>query len=543
MLRLASLNIRSALRQRSRSTALLTAHKFYLNKPFVSKGVPSSAHCENESPELPISGAARVMPQDVETERRFNRATSTEVWELKGVFSNWVQDVLGYHTPLGLREPQPSSGAEEDNITDGNQDYSKPREKASAEAGLTAASTEEDVDIAQPAEAPHCSSSSNGRGRTGAFSFYGPLTSFEVSPVFEWMGCLWQWRPMEVQLARSATYLLAEGSTAAHGKPVVVGGGGRDQDNGGAGSHGSGHKATPASRRYYLVPFLLLPTHEVVAGRPRLHTALRDAVLAHRTCFCEANSGSSIFHNPELCRLQQRGMLASLTPALWVLTAPTPVGDLPLDVSKQHDEHSLSVFNVMERQLASKTYAKDHATTIAPLIPPTEETWEAATQEQHNDRYSDKAPRGGISDTPYVRVICTESQEEVVPRAAAAPAALAVAPKPSEPSRLLPLRRNVVGGGLAELLLTVDRYAALIVRGELTLSAACWATLCDTKSWWVVQRLRLTPREVERELVAAMAAHRRWQRRALARNRTLVGKSSHGVRFDEYPSLARWIGN
>ncbi|KPA76581.1 hypothetical protein ABB37_07451 [Leptomonas pyrrhocoris] len=533
--------VRNASQRCTRAPTLRTAQSFYFSKSL-------TAH----RAEHPVAGTAHIIPSACATQRLDDPATSEDVWEMEqGIFAGWVHDALGYHASLEWREQQPGAEAENPELADDAPPHTSPEgEEVRAEVDVTTAVEEEDAESAQPTEAlchnsnkKSNSSSGSGRGRKGTFPFYGPLASFEVSPVFEWLGCLWQWRPIEVRLARHPRSFSRTAAATARG------------GDGEVGTNGFESNATAGGRHFYLAPFLLLPTNEVLMNRPRLHPELRDAVIARHARVCEADNrapASASLYEREVRRLEWRGMSPSVTAALWMLTAPTPVGELKLDVGDYRDAYTLSVFNVMERWLANTPHARDSAAAVAPplLLPPTEETWEAATRAQSasaatssNDGDGRTPPRETVLAAPYVRIYSPETNEEVVAREGAEPAASAASTHPSRPSQLLSFRRNVIGGGLAELLLTVDRYAALIARGELTLSAACWATLCDTKSWWLVQRLRLTPREVERDLVAATAAHRRWQRRALMRNRTMVGKSSHGVSFDEYPSLVRWTGN
>lgn len=94
--------------------------------------------------------------------------------------------------------------------------------------------------------------------------------------------------------------------------------------------------------------------------------------------------------------------------------------------------------------------------------------------------------------------------------------------------RIPPDFRNVIGGGLAELILSLDRYAALISRGELSVPAACWALLCDMVNPEAVFQLRSHAVMLEKEVMAATAAHKRLALEAVKANQTLVGKSCQG---------------
>lgn len=114
---------------------------------------------------------------------------------------------------------------------------------------------------------------------------------------------------------------------------------------------------------------------------------------------------------------------------------------------------------------------------------------------------------------------------------------------------LLPLCcRNLILGGLAELILSIDHYAALVARREFTFSSACCALLRDTKHTETVVSLSgggshcQSPLRdggavrtaaslsgvfaIERELAAAVASQEALMQLALKKNNTLVGKSS-----------------
>ncbi|RNF19179.1 uncharacterized protein Tco025E_04358 [Trypanosoma conorhini] len=93
--------------------------------------------------------------------------------------------------------------------------------------------------------------------------------------------------------------------------------------------------------------------------------------------------------------------------------------------------------------------------------------------------------------------------------------------------------RNVIGCGLAEVVLAIDRYAAMLARREITYAKACWAVLVDSKAD-VQPHLRSSAVAIEEELLAATAAHEAMTaamgdpvRRPL-------------LRLADYPALARW---
>ncbi|AYU82130.1 hypothetical protein LdCL_330021800 [Leishmania donovani] len=471
--------------------------------------------------------------------------------EKAGIIAEWVPDALGYHLPLGLRERwEPSSRA-------------SPTEagglKASNDAE-THGTEQQELEEVSSAGDP-CASSRVGGSGSGHRSvhsdgppFCGPLPNFATSPVFEWKRCLWQWRPVKITSAAGTPHHTSLTVTV----PMSSSGERRslqdethcsDGDKNDLAEGGLGE----SSQVYHLVPFLLCPTLEVCATQPLMHDSLREELAAaqsachhRRRCWSEDAKQDRLGtrHCPAYSERETR---------LWSITMPTPVGELALsspkdadgdDAIKQSTMLELPTFAMIEGEPPMRVGGRIRACwgrgTTRPA-PPEAETWEAATEAARGEQ----SASAGNAAVPYVHVFCSEmsaacsesllSQTSIKASESHTPSSCDVL------SPTLPLtRRNVVGGGLAELILAVDRYAALIARGELALSAACWATLCDTKNWWVVQRLRVCPLEMERELVAATEAHKLWQQYAVSRNSTLVGKSSHGICFYDYPFLAKW---
>lgn len=100
-----------------------------------------------------------------------------------------------------------------------------------------------------------------------------------------------------------------------------------------------------------------------------------------------------------------------------------------------------------------------------------------------------------------------------------------------------PQFRNVIGGGLAEIIISLDRYAALIARDELSVAAASWALLRDTSNVEVVQYLRFHAVELEREVIAATTAHKLMTSKVQHKNLALQREScSNAVAVHDYPS-------
>lgn len=411
------------------------------------------------------SGAARCRSH---TTRSLDPATHGGVTEVcPGIFSGWVTDPLGYTLSDPLRE---------------RTDLPAPPERGLA--------------IATPSAKRSSGEHSRGTTRAGSLdvvpSLYGPLPRADVSPVFEWRSCLWQWRPLHVSA-------VTRGSAAVELELEAL-------------SKDVGHEPLPSTllhqhAMYFQALFLLCPTHELFAMRPLLHTAVVDGIQAGLRA--------------------QHGSTGSITG----IRLPTPVGGLELDcthgrvLAALHDGNNESPIFAL---LGLQPYADAAAARLAlpPPAPPAAETWEAVAAEAASGSTEKGSGGDAGSAAPYTHVFAEDRAPAQRTHACCSP--------------VIRARRNAIGGGLAALLLAVDRYAALVARGDLTLSAACWATLCDSTSAEVVQLLRVNAPAVERELLMATAAHRRWHEHARARNRTLVGKSSHDVTCSSYPAAVQW---
>ncbi|KAG5469420.1 hypothetical protein LSCM1_02639 [Leishmania martiniquensis] len=470
--------------------------------------------------------------------------------EEAGIIAEWVPDVLGYHLPLDQREqPEPAPKA-------------RVTEAAGSEVSVTAethGTVQQGRQEVSSVASDTCTGSQVGGGdHQGGHSdgppFYGPWPNFATSPVLEWRGCLWQWRPVRLSSAAGASHQGTRTTVAStrlnrEDRPSQS----MAQWPPGAEKGPTGDVLEKSSRGYYLVPFLLCPTLEVLAMEPFMHDSLRGELAAAQSACLKQHPHWSEYTKYGRSGSRHRSVCPELEASLWSIFMPTPVGNLGIPspeysngdaAMKQSTVFELPTFAMIQGEppmrVGGRVGAGLNPGATRPT-PPEEETWDAVTAER---RVEPSAAEGSLAD-PYTHIFCSNTSSacghtHLLRTGNRAPAA----PKPSacdSSSPTFPLRcRNAVGGGLAELFLAVDRYAALIARGELTLSAACWATLCDTKSWWVVQRLRVCSLEVERELLAAAEAHKRWQQSALSRNRTLVGKSSHGICFHDYPFLAQW---
>ncbi|EAN78585.1 hypothetical protein, conserved [Trypanosoma brucei brucei TREU927] len=92
---------------------------------------------------------------------------------------------------------------------------------------------------------------------------------------------------------------------------------------------------------------------------------------------------------------------------------------------------------------------------------------------------------------------------------------------------------NVVGCGLAELILAVDRLAALLARRHITLANACWAVLADSKAD-LKPFLRYSALDIEREVLVMAKAHEMIN--------VSLGDAMRRplLTIEDYPSMAGW---
>ncbi|KAG5495114.1 hypothetical protein JKF63_02167 [Porcisia hertigi] len=462
--------------------------------------------------------------------------------EKAGIISAWVPDVLGYHLPLSMRA------------------QSKPASRASP-TGASGSTPSPDADACatehqECPEVPRASKRTRaacpvGGGNRGGGSvgppFCGPLPNFATSPVFEWDEGLWQWRPVTITSVADASQHQQTPTAAASLSSSESGHFSHDGAHSSANISKALHGERPPARlkEYFLVPFLLCPTLKVQAMQPLMHDKLRDELAAAHNTYhnCSGN------YNPDDRGTRRHPTCPARKTPRRSISMPTPVGDLAIWTTQYSDADEkvrqgttveLPSCAMMENQPPMRVEERVTDRLGLGETRPAAETWEAAKAALRSD------PSTSASDATshYLHVFSSDMNTgrrdspllRVGGSLLKSPTPLRDFPHPTLDS----MRRNVVGGGLAELILAVDLYAALIARGDLSLSSACWAMLCDTKSWQVVQRLRVCALETERELVAATEAHKRWQQYALSCNHTLVGKSSHSICFYDYPALANW---
>nr|CCC94251.1 conserved hypothetical protein [Trypanosoma congolense IL3000] len=105
----------------------------------------------------------------------------------------------------------------------------------------------------------------------------------------------------------------------------------------------------------------------------------------------------------------------------------------------------------------------------------------------------------------------------------------------SEPRQCVPpMCRNVIGSGLAELVIAIDHMAAMVARRHITLANACWAILVDSKAD-IKPYLRFSALSIEKELLVMSKAHE-------TANVSLgdpLGRPP--LTLTDYPSVAGWV--
>lgn len=311
-----------------------------------------------------------------------------------------------------------------------------------------------------------------------------PVDCFCLSPVCEALGCLWQWRPTQL-------------------------------------THPSTVRAT--STQLFMLPFLLLPVGGVVqAQMPYIHP---DAV---RRCLATTHGTAPT---------------ASVDVSQWQAMLPSPLGTLTPSIGDHCPPRWVQIppqKDPAARDTRVASGAPEGAARTRLLQSRHQWVGEVVQLLCHAVPGSISSPLMKFSPDGTHEVSPLESrcnaEGSVGLRASSTPSPLtSVSAPPAKspvPSSLTatrgcpPAYQNVLTGGLAEVVLAADRYAALIARGEMTVAAACWAVLCDQRYGGVLRHLRFEAIAVEQEVLAATAAHRIWQRQALKSNKTLVGSGA-----------------
>lgn len=335
---------------------------------------------------------------------------------------------------------------------------------------------------------------------------------------------------------------------------------------------------------YRMVPFLLCVGRGVPAHHPVLSAAAAAALVGGDTP--EAQEKRQPPGSPKRRKgTATRASTTTPSAAVWRMTMPTVMGDVAVRVERSpHHNGTVATatatatpswaqryFDLLltaeddtaagEMPPSSPTHATHSATqvvkgtvtadddpTAAPLWPPprmaneTSGAYAARCWAAYHARQP--APRGPGAVAPRSQLSSSADAEsgvmyeEVYPSASlrrgltdAATAHRCLAPH--SPCR------NLIGGGHAEALLAIDRYAAMVARGELSEAAACWALLCDTKSAPLSLALRTRAVEVEREVRASVVAHRRLRREGLRRTRSVVCHGARARTLMGLPSLSQ----
>lgn len=364
-------------------------------------------------------------------------------------------------------------------------------------------------------------------------------TPYVSSPVFEWCGALWQWRTVIVHppLCRTET-------------------------------------EERANTRLFscLVPFLLCPYIGASSQLPCIDEQLHGKILQAAASERRENGGLESCVRREV--MEEVSDVAGDGRDQWSarrlprsakILLPSPLGSVPIERLQQStiatpfscaESKATPPHAPVHRGGASNIpRSADAMSLMNAILHRVEQQYllSGAGDPQAAGRGADPALRPVASITPapsegvYTHVFCTASaQKSVVASSHHGQGQRRIAHRNAEAAPvsqmtcIFPMeRRNTIGGGLAPLLLAMDCYGALVQRRDLTMSAACWAALCDTKSAFVVKELRRRTVEIEREIRMSVAAHEALSRLARRRNKTSVGKSSTELNFDDFATLLR----
>lgn len=372
---------------------------------------------------------------------------------------------------------------------------------------------------------PPATTPTTGKVKESADNSIGAIVSeYRVSAVFEKFGCLWQWRSL----------LLPQ----------------RD--------------GTPPT--WCLLPFLLYPGRIVEPQTPVISSAAMQRISSSLQRVEADDTTTSSLREEERRRsatvVQMPSAIGLLTPHVCSFAACSEAeiespGDpsmwatsyfdlLDLILAWEQQRSATAVQKVKPLSFQEQMKQNGWAATIRPrTTAPAEENKTIARVE--SALQSIPAAMHGETAKEYA-ARCWTCVKQACARAGPKQAPLTAAPTDQSASESSACRdfppipaecRNIIGGGLAELIISLDRYASLIARGEMDISAACWALLCDVSSPQIVFWLRRNALALEREVIAATAAQHDISRLALRMNRTLVGKScSSAITLLHYP-LAR----
>eukprot|EP00796_Vickermania_ingenoplastis_P004459 gene4459-3254_t len=308
--------------------------------------------------------------------------------------------------------------------------------------------------------------------------------TFWVSPVLEDSGNLWQWR-----------------TAVVHGA-----------DGGGT-----------ARETYCLVPFLLSPGTIVPTSAP----IISDTVIQRLTGRLRRHkeSRSDLLTLPTRIRLVVPSAIGSLHPCI---AASNPRLDPVQDVDPSPALWASSYFDLLDLRGEWERRREKASTPSSFREQLVRNGW--AVQVESREPPS-SAPAGCPTLQAAIRSIPEKLEGETSKQYA---------------ERCWMRFQNAVGDHpcLAKnfspaLILALDRYAALIARGELSVPAACWALLCDSSSSDVVVYIRSHAVDLEKEVTATALAHEHFTTMVLKRHRTLLSSNmlSHFISYTLFDLL------
>ncbi|CCW66239.1 unnamed protein product [Phytomonas sp. Hart1] len=418
---------------------------------------------------------------------------------------------------------------------------------------------------------------------------------FYVSPLCEAMGCLWQWRAVwcartpnpeppivppsmhrKKSKNRGCENLNSTTDKIINSPPVKKINKGYSNDlnregeseNSGIHNHGGTRRD---SGGYCMLPFLILPSSGVLGSGYPLH--LNPAVVSHLLY----NTSSWVFQTRSHKELAQENVPDKITTSKPIyITIPSLVGNIIIKLDDPTPwcgankpqlrpyHHATSFWNDKNSgKTIFQVFSPERQRTvdnIFNLLTPAD-SWrgrsDASSLQEVSHDPSCIQTLSTDNNTPsdssqILSQLC--SSDYTIPHSETTSF---VSNDTMELSKLfkrdskltsstsevkLPLAyRNLINGGLAELILAVDCYAALIARKELTVASACWAILCDTKHSNILLSLRNHAPDIEREVLAAVEAQEHLMQISNRWNQTCVGKSScAATTLMDYPAIAHW---
>ncbi|ORC90605.1 uncharacterized protein TM35_000084030 [Trypanosoma theileri] len=329
------------------------------------------------------------------------------------------------------------------------------------------------------------------------------LTSYMLSPVFEERHSLWQWR-------------------------TVVW---RDS--------------------LHAVPFLLYCAPSVPLRRPFLHNATAECIYTHTggkrkvnksliTTNTNTNNNTTTGEKPQQQQERNKGKRNYME-----MTVPTPIGALPVI----DDTITLWVDKLFYFLEEGEKRMNDITNTHLPHVytdvfkQPDDGELELPTPPGFNPKLHDSTNMNSTTtntnntnntnNSSNSSSGCDSSIHNEKNKNNNSTNLIYDSPISYSPCSIPVSHRNVIGCGLAEVIVAIDRYAAMLARRDITYAKACWAVLVDSKAD-VQPYLRCNAVAIEKDLIAGAEAHK-------AINAAMGDPVRRPLlRLADYPSLAGW---